>query len=112
MNEDLERASREAIDAARNSDQLQLILAVLQAQQITQAMQQPTCQHHQAPAPQQSANVGKWLAIAAGGSLFLLAFAVSMVAFAIGAVSVAVVALVLRGIWADIQRDKARDRKR
>ena len=95
---DLEKAARDAVDAQANSEQVALILAVLQAQQLTQ--QQPP-----APtAPRPAGSAAKWIGIGVGGSVFLAAFAVSAVAVAISAVALTVCVLVLRSVWQDVQR--------
>jgi len=98
---DIEKAAREAVDAAHNSEQLALIAAVLQAQQLTQ--QQPA-----APAPVQKSSGGaaKWVGIGIGGSIFLLTVAVSAVAVAISAVALTICVLVLRSIWKDVQKGR------
>ncbi|EGE43172.1 hypothetical protein GTY83_19055 [Streptomyces sp. SID4928] len=99
---DFEKAAKDAVDAAANSEQLALIAAVLQAQQLTQ---QPP-----APAPAaapSSGNTAKWVGIGAavmvGGPLFLLAFTAAALGIATLALSVAILALVLRSIWQDIK---------
>lgn len=101
MSDAIERAARDAVDAASNSEQLALVMAVLKAQQITQQAQQP-CQHQ--PVQQASGGAGKWLAIGIGGSFLAVSLAISAIAVAISAVSVAILALVLRGIWRDLQK--------
>ncbi|MEU2251151.1 hypothetical protein [Streptomyces sp. NPDC019224] len=98
---DLEKAARDAVDAQVNSEQVALILAVLQAQQLTQ-QQAPACQHP--PAGRDSGSVAKWLAIGVGGSALLLAVAVSAIAVAISAVALTVCVLVLRSVWQDVRR--------
>ncbi|WP_432004581.1 hypothetical protein [Streptomyces parvus] len=98
---DFEKAAKDAVEAAANSEQLALIAAVLQAQQLTQ--QQPL-----APSPATSAGGGaaKWIGIGIGGSIFLVAFALSAVAVAISAVALTICVLVLRSVWQDIQNPK------
>ncbi|MGW6287835.1 hypothetical protein [Streptomyces sp. NPDC055107] len=99
---DFEKAAKDAVDAAANSEQLALIAAVLQAQQLTQ---QPP-----APAPAATparSNNAKWIGIGAavlvGGPLLLLAFAAAALGIAALALSVAILALVLRSVWQDIK---------
>lgn len=98
MSEDLERATRDAVEAARQGEQFAVMLAAIQAAQV----QQP-CQHHPVPAPRPS-NTGKWVAAGVGGSVLLMTVAVSAVAFAISAVSLTVCLLVLRSVWQDMRR--------
>ncbi|MFJ5046372.1 hypothetical protein [Streptomyces sp. NPDC088719] len=100
---DFDQAKRDAADAAANSDQLAQIVALLKAQQLTQ--QQPL-----APAPAATSSSGtnaKWIGIGAavvvGGPLFLLAFTAAALGIAAVAVSVAILALVLRSVWQDIK---------
>lgn len=100
----LEKAARDAVDAAANSQQLAIIAAVLQAQQITQ--QQPSACQHQAPAPRQSGGAAKWIGIGIGGSVLMISFALSAVAVAIAAVSVTACLIVLRSMWRDYQKGK------
>lgn len=96
---DLEKAARDAVDAQANSEQVALILAVLQAQQLAQ--QQP-------PAPsatvRPAGSAAKWVGIGVGGSALLLAVAVSAIAVAISAVALTVCLLVLRSVWQDVRR--------
>lgn len=103
MNEDIQKAARDAIEAADNTDQLKLIVAVLQAQQLLNAQQQPQCQH---PAPKSSPNVGKWAAIAVAGSVAAISLALSAIAVAVGAIAVTCCLIVLRGLWADFQKGR------
>ncbi|MBM9621814.1 hypothetical protein ACFQ60_17740 [Streptomyces zhihengii] len=100
---DLEKAARDAVDAQANTEQVALILAVLQAQQLARG---GTDSVHPAPAPvvRSSGGAAKWLAIGAGGSALLLAVAVSAVAVAISAVALTVCLLVLRSVWQDVRR--------
>lgn len=102
---DLEKAARDAVDAQANTEQVALILAVLQAQQLTQGGTSPVHPSPPpAPAPRSSGGAAKWLAIGAGGSALLLAVAVSAVAVAISAVALTVCLLVLRSIWQDVRK--------
>lgn len=98
----LEKAAREAVDAAHNSEQLAIIAAFLKAQQLTQAQQQP-CQHQ---APRQDFNAKKWLVIGGVGCVCALAFALASIAIAIGAVSLTACLIVLRSMWRDYQKGK------
>ncbi|MFJ3141424.1 hypothetical protein ACIPJM_03030 [Streptomyces halstedii] len=100
---DLNKASQDATDAAANSEQVALILAVLQAQQITQAQQTPVVPP---PAPRASGSAAQWIGIGIGGSALLLTIAVSAVAVAISAVALTICALVLRSVWQDINKPK------
>jgi len=92
-----EAAVREA--SANTADVAQIVAAVLAAQQ---AAQQPVVAQ-QATAP---FDTRKWLTIGGLGIAGGLVASLFAVAVAIGAVSVAILALVLRGLWADFQKGK------
>lgn len=100
---EIQKASAEAVEAARQGEQFAVILAAVQA---AQAQQQPACTHHQAPAPARPSNAGKWVAAGVGASVFLVAFALSAVAVAISAVSLTVCLLILRGVVQDMRRGR------
>lgn len=97
---DLEKAARDAVEAAANTRQVEQIAAILAAQQFLaqQQPQQPACQHRQ------GRSAGEWLGIGAAACVGGVGIAFASIAIAIGAVSVAVLALVLRSMWADFQR--------
>jgi hypothetical protein len=97
---DIRKASREAVEAARQSERYSEILAVVaavQAAQVAQARQPVPL-----PAPRQPSQAGKWLAAGVGGSVLLLTVAVSAVAVAVAAVSVALCSLVLYRIYQSV----------
>ncbi|MFJ4405902.1 hypothetical protein [Streptomyces sp. NPDC088910] len=97
---DISKASADAVEAARQGEQFALILAAVKAAQSVQA-QQPV-----PPPPvvvQQSGTAGKWLAVAVGGSMLMITVAFVAVALAIAAASLALVALVVYGIYRDIR---------
>jgi len=100
MSDALEKAAREAVEAADNTQMVQQIAAILAAQQLLnqQQPQQPACQHRQ------GRSAGEWLGIGAAACVGGVGIAFASIAIAIGAVSVAVLALVLRSMWADFQR--------
>lgn len=100
---DIEKAAREAVDAAHNSEQLALITAVLKAQQIAQLTQQQPCQHQ---VPKASPSVGKWAAIAVAGSVCAISLALSAIAVAVGAVAVTCCLIVLKSMWRDHQKGR------
>lgn len=97
----LEKAAREAVEAADNTELVKQIAAILAAQQLLN--QQPA----QAPAAQpQPFDAKKWLVIGGvciAGGLVASLFAV---AIAIGAVCATACLLILRGLWADFQKGK------
>ncbi|MCG3041143.1 hypothetical protein L7D48_11325 [Streptomyces sp. S1A] len=103
MSHEIEKAAADAVQAAQQSEQYALLLAAVQA---AQARQQAPCQHaHPVPAPRPS-SAGKWVAAGVGGSVFLLAVAVSAVAVAVSAVALTVCLLVLRSVWQDIRAER------
>jgi hypothetical protein len=99
---DLEKAAKEAVEAADNSQHLALIVALLQAQQLTQQQPAPPAQ----PVPQSSGGAAKWIGIGVGGSVFLLTVAISAVAVAISAVALTACLIILRSMWRDYQKGK------
>lgn len=97
---DIEKAARDAVDAADNTELVRTIAAILAVQKATQ---------EQAPVPQparQEFDVKKWVTIGALGIAGGLVASLFAIAVAIGAVSVAILALVLRSIWTDIQKHR------
>jgi hypothetical protein len=99
---DLEKAARDAVEAAANTRQVEQIAAILAAQQLLNQQQQP-----QQPAPvRQEFNATKWLVI--GGVVVSAGLVASLfaVAIAIGAVCATACLLVLRGLWADFQKGR------
>ncbi|MFF0184917.1 hypothetical protein [Streptomyces sp. NPDC005244] len=97
MSTPLERAAQDAVAAADNTELARTIAAVLAAQQIAQ-------QQAPAPAPARPEfDSRKWLTIGGLGIVGGLVASLFAVAVAIGAVSVAILALVLRSLWSDIQ---------
>ncbi|MFC8408532.1 hypothetical protein ACFUG9_33955 [Streptomyces griseoincarnatus] len=104
MNDDLERAARDAVEAADNTQIVQQIAAILAAQQLLaqQQPQTPACQHRQ------GRSTSEWLGIGAAVCVGGVGLAFASIAIAIGALSVAVLALVVRSMWADVQQGKRR----
>lgn len=99
---DLQKATSEAVEAARQGEQYALILAAIQAAQAAAPVQQPV----PLPAPRQPSQAGKWIAAGVGGSVLLLTVAISAVAVAVAAVSVAICSLVVWRIYRDMFGDK------
>ncbi|MFJ3287073.1 hypothetical protein ACIPMW_17560 [Streptomyces sp. NPDC086669] len=102
MSDALEKAARDAVEAADNSQMVQQIAAILAAQQLLNA-QQP---QQPAPAPQREFNATKWLVI--GGVVVSVGMVgvLFAVAVAIGGVCATACLLVLRGLWADFQKGR------
>ncbi|MFF7854123.1 hypothetical protein [Streptomyces sp. NPDC007904] len=102
MSDAIERAAREAVEAADNAELTRQIAAILAAQQLLnqQQPQQP------APAQRQEFDARKWLVVGGvciAGGLVASLFAIAV---AIGSVSVAILALVLRAMWRDVQKGR------
>ncbi|WP_433890705.1 hypothetical protein [Streptomyces sp. CA-111067] len=100
---DLAKATADAVEAARQGEQFAVILAAVQAAQVIQA-QQPAAPPPPPVAVHPSGTAGKWLAVAVGGSMLMITVAFAAVALAIASASVALVALVVYGIYRDIRR--------
>ncbi|MGY1579768.1 hypothetical protein [Streptomyces sp. MN13] len=97
---DLEKAARDAVEAADNTEMVKQIAAILAAQQLLNA-QQP-----QAPAPRQEFDAKKWVVIGGTAVSLGLVGAVFAVAIAIGAVCATACLIVLRGLWADFKKNR------
>lgn len=97
----LEKAARDAVEAADNAQMVQQIAAILAAQQLLaqQQPQQHACQHHRS-----GRSAGEWLGIGAAICIGGTGIAFASIAIAIGGISVAILALVLRSIWRDYQK--------
>ncbi|MER6749445.1 hypothetical protein [Streptomyces fungicidicus] len=102
MSDAIERAARDAVEAADNTQMVQQIAAILAAQQLLN--QQPPQQP--APVQRQEFNATKWLVI--GGVVVSVGLVASVfaVAIAIGATCATACLLILRGLWADFQKGK------
>lgn len=107
MSDAVEKAARDAVEAADNTETARVIAAFLAAQQA----QQPALQ---APAPVQHRPIGPYVAAGIGGALALTALAMAAallaVAVAVGAVCATACLLVLRSMLADYQRETRKGR--
>lgn len=98
---DIEKAAKDAVEAAENTDLTRQIVAILAAQQLLNGQQQsPVVQQTTQP----EFNAKKWLVI--GGVVVSVGLVASLfaVAIAIGAVCATTCLLILRSIWRDLQR--------
>lgn len=97
----LEKAARDAVEAADNTDLTRQIAAILAAQQLLNQQQAPVVQQTTQPF-----DAKKWLVI--GGVAVSLGLVASLfaVAIAIGATCATVCLLILRGLWADFQKGR------
>ncbi|WP_406507625.1 hypothetical protein [Streptomyces sp. NBC_00212] len=109
---DLEKAARDAVEAADNTEQLALIAAVLKVQQLTQHQAAPVAQR-----PLQAYPVGTYVTFGCLGlvALVVVAFvlvailiglSIALVVLAVGLVALTICVLVLRSMWADYQQSK------
>lgn len=96
----VQKAEAAALEAAQNTDVVRIVAAVLAAQQATQ-QQTPVAQQTTQPF-----DTKKWLTIGGLGIAGGLVASLFAVAVAIGAVSVAILALVLRAMWRDYQKGR------
>jgi alkylation response protein AidB-like acyl-CoA dehydrogenase len=108
MNDDALKNALEAVsEASKDSKQLEIAQAVLIGQAIAQAMQpqqttqQQVCQHHQ---PKDRRSAAEWLGIAAAVCVGGVGIAFASLALAILGGVAAIVVLVLRDMWRDIQK--------
>ncbi|MDJ0345964.1 hypothetical protein QMK19_30525 [Streptomyces sp. H10-C2] len=99
---DINKASEEAVNAARQAEQFALMLAAIQAAQAVQQQPVPPPE----PVQQSSGGAAKWIGIGVGGSVFLLTVAISAVAVAISAVALTACLIVLRSMWREYRGDK------
>lgn len=100
----LEKAARDAVEAAENTELTRQIAAILAAQQLVQAQSAAT-----APAPSTDRRpVGLYVAAGIGGAVALTALAMAAallaVAVAVGAVCATVCLLVLKSLLDDYQK--------
>jgi hypothetical protein len=98
---DLEKAARDAVEAADNAETVRQIAAILAAQQLLN-QQQPA----PAPAARPEFNATKWLVIGGVVVSVGLVTALFAVAVAIGAVCATACLLILRGLWADVMKER------
>ncbi|MET7294902.1 hypothetical protein ABZS79_22690 [Streptomyces griseoloalbus] len=97
----LEKAARDAVEAADNTELTRQIAAILAAQQLLN-QQQP----QPAPAPRQEFDAKKWVVI--GGVVVSVGMvgALFAVAIAIGATCATACLLILRGMWREAQKGR------
>ncbi|MDQ0992184.1 hypothetical protein [Streptomyces sp. V3I7] len=100
----LAKAEAAVSEAATNTDVVQLALAAVElAKQAQQpAAQQPACGHQH----RTGRSTSEWMAIGCAVCIGSIGLAFASIAIAIGAISTAILALVLRTIWRDITRGR------
>lgn len=97
----LDKAEAAVREASADTEIVRIVAAVLAAQQAT-----PPQTATPPPAPAPAFDSRKWLTIGGLGIAGGLVASLFAVAVAIGAVSVAILALVLRGLWADYTKGR------
>jgi hypothetical protein len=103
MSDAVEKAEAAAREAAVNTAAVQIALAAVElakAAQSQPAVQPHACQHQH----KRGRSTGEWLGIACAICVGSVGIAFASIAIAIGGISVAILALVLRSIWQDVQR--------
>ncbi|MEV8046401.1 hypothetical protein AB0P02_21510 [Streptomyces griseoluteus] len=103
MSDALHKAEIAVTEASENTAAVQLALAAVELAKTVAAQQQtaPTqgCQHQHKP----GRSTGEWLGIGCAVCVGGVGIAFASIAIAIGGISVAILALVLRTIWQDVQ---------
>ncbi|MFC4466685.1 hypothetical protein ACFPH6_19495 [Streptomyces xiangluensis] len=105
MSDALDKAEAAAREAAVNTAAVQIALAAVElakAAQAQPAAQPQACAHQH----KQGRSAGEWLAISCAVCVGGVGIAFASIAIAIGGISVAILALVLRSIWADLRKGK------
>ncbi|UXY28560.1 hypothetical protein [Streptomyces sp. HUAS TT20] len=103
MSDALDKAAREAVEAADNSEMVRSIAAILAAQQLLNQQQAPAYQ--QQPAKSEF-DAKKWVVIGGVVVSVGLVGALFAVAIAIGATCATACLLILRSMWRDYLKGK------
>lgn len=104
MSDALDKAEAAAREAAGNTDVVRIVAAVLAAQQAVQQPAPAPCQHDHGRRPGRS--TGEWIGIGCAVCVGSVGIAFASIAIAIGGMSVAILALVLRSIWRDVNKGR------
>jgi hypothetical protein len=100
----LDKAEMAAKEAAVNSAAVQIALAAVELAKT--ARQQPVQPHACEHQSRQGRGAGEWLAIGCAVCVGGVGIAFASIAIAIGGLSVAILALVLRSMWRDFQKGR------
>lgn len=100
---DIEKAARDAVEAADNTEQLKLIAAVLQAQRLLNGQPFAT---PPAGVAKPEFNATKWLVVGGVVVSVGLVGALFAVAIAIGATCATACLLILRSMWRESQKGR------
>ncbi|MFF7521303.1 hypothetical protein [Streptomyces pseudovenezuelae] len=104
MSDALEKAEAAVKEASTDTAAVQLAFAAMELAKLAQQQTSPqeACQHQH----KQGRGTGEWLAIGCAACVGSVGIAIGFIAFAIGGISVAILALVLRSMWRDIQKHR------
>lgn len=101
----LNKAEAAVTEASVNTAAVQVALAAVELAKLASAQQQaapPPCSHQTKP----GRSAGEWLAIACAVCVGGIGIAFASIAIAIGGLSVAILALVVRSLWRDVTRGR------
>ncbi|MBJ6615544.1 hypothetical protein [Streptomyces sp. I4(2020)] len=107
MSDALEKAEAAAREAAVDTAAVQIALAAVELAKAAQAQAQAApaqhqCEHHHKP----RRSTGEWLGIGGAACVGGVGIAIGFMAIAVCGISVAILALVLRSIWTDVQKGR------
>jgi hypothetical protein len=103
MSDALEKAEAAVKEASTDTAAVQLAFAAMELAKLAQQQPAPPpCEHQH----KQGRSTGEWLAIGCAACIGSVGIAIGFIAFAIGGISVAILALVLRSMWRDIQKHR------
>ncbi|MFI9170492.1 hypothetical protein [Streptomyces lincolnensis] len=100
----LDKAEAAVREASVDTAAVQLAFAAMELAKLAQQQPStppPACQHH---GGRQGRGAGEWLAIGCAVCVGGVGVALGFLAIAISGISVAILALVLRSIWQDMQK--------
>ncbi|MGW1616564.1 hypothetical protein ACWCQZ_45470 [Streptomyces sp. NPDC002285] len=105
MSDALDKAEAAAQEAAVNTAAVQIAMAAVELAKAAQAQPTappPACSHQHRP----GRSAGEWIGIACAACIGGVGIAFASIAIAIGGISVAILALVLRSMWRDFQKGR------
>ena len=105
MSDALEKAEAAAREASVNTAAVQIALAAVELAKAAQAQPTatpPPCGHQH----KKGRSAGEWLAISCAVCVGGIGIAFASIAIAIGGLSVAILAVVLRSMWADYRKGR------
>lgn len=105
MSDALDKAEAAVREASVDTAAVQLALAAMEIAKLAQQQptaQQPACDHQH----RQGRRAGEWIGIACAICIGGVGIAFASIAIAIGGLAAAILALVLRSMWRDVQKGK------